>query len=227
MFFPVKICGITSEEDAFKVAEARADYMGIIVDFPGSPRSLSLDRARSIRTISKLPVVVLIFQMDKSQMIKIMNELHPYALQLIGDENPALIRELKLGKECIIWKSFHFPARDQGTVDLDSILRKVNSYVEAGVDALVLDTFDRTGMRGGTGKVFDWEIGKQLVRQIETPVFLAGGITPHNVKEAIEEVRPYGIDLSSGVESSVGKKDREKLKSLMNAVRELREKYGS
>jgi phosphoribosylanthranilate isomerase len=227
MFLPVKICGITNEEDVFKVTEAGADYIGVIVNFPGSPRSLTLERARSIRTIAKLPVVVLISKMDKGQIVRILDELHPYAIQLIGEESPALIQELKTEVGCVVWKSFHFPVKDQGEVDLDSALEKVSLYVKAGVDALVLDTFDRKGRRGGTGKAFDWGIGKQLVQQINKRVFLAGGITPDNVKEAFEEVRPYGIDLSSGVESSVGKKDLEKLQSLMNAVRELRKKYGS
>jgi phosphoribosylanthranilate isomerase len=227
MLFPVKICGITSEEDAAKVAEAGADYLGVIVDFPASPRSLTLEKARSIRKVASLPVVVLISHMDRKYLIKILNELQPYALQFIGEESPAFIHELKTEVDCVTWKSFHFPVKDQGEVDLDSAFKKINLYIRAGIDALVLDTFDRNGMRGGTGKVFNWEIGKYLIQQVNSKVFLAGGITPHNVKEAIEGVRPYGIDLSSGIESSVGKKDAEKLRSLMNVVRELREKYGS
>ncbi|MCX5887127.1 MAG: phosphoribosylanthranilate isomerase [Proteobacteria bacterium] len=227
MLLPVKICGITNEEDACMVADAGADYIGVIIDFPGSPRSITLQRACSILSSSKLPVVALISQMDKGQAKEILDRLQPCALQLIGKEAPALVNELKRETGCVIWKSLHFPVRGQGEVDLDSALRKVNSYVETGVDALVLDTFDRTGMRGGTGKVFDWGIGRELVRQIHGKVFLAGGITPHNVKQAIEEVRPYGIDLSSGVESSIGRKDAEKLHSLMSTVRALRTHYGS
>jgi len=227
MLFPVKICGITREEDADKAAEAGADYIGILIHVPASPRNLTLQRARSISMISKIPVVALIASPDKEYMKEVLNELHPFALQIIGEENPALIHELKREVDCVIWKSLHFPVKGEGGVDLDSALEKVAANVEAGVDALVLDTFDCRGMRGGTGKAFDWGIGKKLVQQINGKVFLAGGITPHNVKEAIEEVRPYGIDLSSGVESSVGEKDAQKINTLMAAVRELREKYGS
>jgi len=227
MLLPVKICGITNEEDACMVADAGADYIGVIIDFPGSPRSITLQRACSILSSSKLPVVALISQMDKGQTMEILDRLQPCALQLIGEEAPALVNELKGETGCVIWKSLHFPVRGQGEIDLDSALRKVNSYLETGVDALVLDTFERTGRRGGTGKMFDWGIGRELVRQIHGKVFLAGGITPNNVKQAIEEIRPYGIDLSSGVERSVGRKDAEKLHSLMSTVRALRTNYGS
>jgi len=226
MILPVKICGITGEDDALKAAEAGADYIGIIVEFAGSPRSLTLERARAIRRVSEVPVVVLIADMDIGETKKILRELSPYALQLIGEESPQLIRELKEKMGCVVWKSLHFPVKDQAKVDLGPALRKVGSYLLSHVDALVLDTFDRTGGRGGTGKVFDWGIGKELVGRTERPVFLAGGITPDNVRQAIEEVKPYGIDLSSGVESSVGKKDAAKLNALMETVRVVREEYG-
>jgi len=224
MLFPVKICGITREEDAEKAGEAGADYIGIIVNVPASPRNLTLQRAKSIRMMAKTPVVVLLRDPDKEFIKEILNELQPFALQLIGEESRDLMRDLKKEGDCVIWKSLHFPVKGEGGIDLDSALEKAAADVEAGVDALVLDTFDCRGMRGGTGKAFDWEMGKKLVRQINGSVFLAGGITPQNVEEAIEEVRPYGIDLSSGVEISVGKKDAQKINALMNTVRELRKK---
>lgn len=227
MLFAVKVCGITCEEDAEKVAEAGADYMGIILNYPSSPRMITLRKAKNIRSMATLPLVVLTPEMPEREIMELVEVLEPYALQFIGDEPPDFIYKLKRVISCEVWKSIHFPEKGWQEIPLNENLKKINLYLDAGVEALVLDTFDRSGKRGGTGKTFDWEIGKRLIQEIKGRVFLAGGITLSNVKEALERVRPYGIDLSSGVESSPGRKDKEKLQALMKKVRELREKYGS
>jgi phosphoribosylanthranilate isomerase len=103
-------------------------------------------------------------------------------------------------------------------VCVNDIKIQMDSFVSAGADALLLDTVDVSGDKlrfGGTGKTSDWNIARELVKEFKTPVFLAGGINPDNVREAIQTVRPYGIDLCSGVESVKGKRDREKVNRLM------------
>ena len=107
-------------------------------------------------------------------------------------------------------------------VCVNDIKNQMDSFVSAGADALLLDTVDISGDKlrfGGTGKTSDWNIAKELVKGAKAPVFLAGGINPDNVREAIQTVRPYGIDLCSGVESVKGKRDREKVNRLMRNLR--------
>jgi phosphoribosylanthranilate isomerase len=98
----------------------------------------------------------------------------------------------------------------------------ITQYRAAGVAAIVLDTLVKlkdTAIKGGTGQVCDWDIAQQLAAEALVPLFLAGGIGPANVRAAITAVRPYGIDLSSGVEQTPGKKDPRKIAELMRIVR--------
>jgi len=142
---------------------------------------------------------------------------------LLGLEPPSLVKTLKGTVDCELWKSIHFPPEGSPQVNIKEVLGQVDLFVEAGIDAILIDTVvassEQTLRYGGTGKVNDWATAKRLVEEISVPTFLAGGINPENVQRAIEEVRPYGIDLCSGVEATHGKRDPEKLRWLMLAVR--------
>jgi phosphoribosylanthranilate isomerase len=122
-----------------------------------------------------------------------------------------------------VWQSIHLPQAGE-TVDLENFQKTVQTYVTAGVDALLFDTaaLSKGEMKfGGTGVTSDWDIVKELMDSISgtVPVWLAGGINPDNVGEAIDRINPYGIDLCSGVEATRGKKDAGKLSSLMTTIR--------
>ena len=143
-------------------------------------------------------------------------------MQLLCCESPEFIRELKARVSCQIWKTLHLPvAPGQATAE---------EYVSAGVDAFLIDSSD-TGegflRLGGTGKLVDWDQAAAVIGQISKPVFLAGGINPDNVAAALKTVRPYGIDLCSGVEAVKGRKDPDKVRRLVDefqtAVTEIKE----
>ena len=218
------MCGITTVEDARLVVEAGADYIGVIVGIDVSPRQLTIEQARPICEQSSLPVVNLFFNRTAEQIREAVAVLKPHAVQLLGQETPAMVRALTQTIPCQIWKSVHLPPVDEGEVDISELLDTVNSLVDAGIHAALLDTVvsaageDRRW--GGTGQVNNWTAARSLVEAISVPTFLAGGINPDNVREAIETVQPYGIDLCNGVEMSKGRKDPEKLRRLMLAVRE-------
>lgn len=210
----LKICGVTNARDARLVTESGADYCGILVNVGFSERSLSLPEARKVASASAAAVVVLVCNPRMDELEEIVREISPYAVQLLGLETPAFIRLAKPRLRCQIWKTLHLP-RAPGQAPAEE-------YIEAGVDAFLIDSSDTSEgflRLGGTGKVADWEQAASMIRQISKPVFLAGGINAENVATALFTVRPYGIDLCSGVESSKGKKDPEKMRRLTGAFK--------
>ena len=219
----IKVCGITTVEDARLAAEAGADYIGVLIEVDSSPRRLSVEQARPICKQSTLPVVTLFFNWKAGQIQRAIAALRPHVVQLLGQETPSLVRILKRMGGCELWKSIHLPPRGPGEINIDEYQDRVNSLVDAGIDAIVIDTVvgsPQDGPRyGGTGQVSNWKIARRLVEVIPVPVFLAGGVDPENVQQAIELVHPYGIDLSSGVEFAPGQKDPEKLRRLVSAAR--------
>lgn len=218
----IKICGVTSIEDAQLVAEAGADYIGVNM-VEASPRYLSIEEAIPICRESTLSVVALFFNEEAARIRKIIETLNPHAIQLVGQESPSLIKELKTVTTYQLWKSIHLPAQDTGETGINVYLDRVNSFIDAGIDAILLDTIvgssPENRLYGGTGQVSNWTIARNLVEAVTVRCFLAGGIKPDNARQAIEQVNPYGIDISSGVESAPGKKDPVKLRQLVSAVR--------
>jgi len=219
----IKVCGITTVNDAHLVAEAGADYIGVIIEIDFSPRRLSVEQALPICQQSTLPVVTLFFNWEAEQIQRAIAVLNPYAVQLLGQEPPSLIKALKKTANCEVWKSIHLSPRGLGEVSIIEHLDRVNSLVSAGTDAIAIDTVvssSQGNLRyGGTGQVSNWTTARQLVEAISVPTFLAGGINPENVQEAIELVHPYGIDLCSGVEDSPGRKNPAKLHKLVSIAR--------
>ena len=208
----LKICGITSAADARLVAEAGAGYCGMLVDVGFSERSLSLEQARRVAAASATPVVILLCDPSVEMVEEVAREIAPHAVQLLGSESPEFIRMLKPRLACQVWKTLHLPPAP--------FQQPAEEYVRAGVDAFLIDRSDTADgflRLGGTGKVVDWEQTAAAVERISKPVFLAGGIDANNVEPALVQVRPYGIDLCSGVESSKGKKDPEKIRRLATA----------
>jgi phosphoribosylanthranilate isomerase len=210
----LKICGVTNLEDVRLVGASGADFCGILVNVAFSERSLSLQQAVELASESKIPNIILICDLKVEEIEEVVAETEPFAIQLLGHESPELVRELKSALKCRIWKTVHLP--------LVSGQASPEEYVNAGADALLIDSVDTSeGFQrlGGTGKVADWKTAAAIIKAVSIPVFLAGGINPENVEKAITEVRPYGIDLCSGVEASRGKKDPEKLLNLVKNFR--------
>jgi phosphoribosylanthranilate isomerase len=207
----LKICGVTNEEDARLVSSLGADYCGLVVDIAYSERKLTIAEAREVASASDIPVVVLLCDPTLEQALEAARRIEPHALQLLCRESPELVAALKSRAACRIWKTVHQPAvPDQAAPE---------EFVEAGAEALIVDSSDTSQgflRLGGTGKLSDWSAAAELVAKLPVPVFLAGGIGPENVESALIEVRPYGIDLCSGVETEKGMKDPAKVRALID-----------
>ena len=220
----VKICGMMSVADRDLAAESGADYFGVLVDVGYSIRSLALDQARPLFESPPIPGVVSLFNPDANKVREVVEQLSPFAVQLLGNESPEFIASLKNLLECEVWKSLHVPARNRGTIDVEAMKALAEECEDSGADAILFTTVDTsTGpARFSTGGVADWSLIRGLVAGRSAPAFLAGGLDARNVVSALQTVRPEGIDVCSGVETSPGKKDPGKLAGFLEAVAPFR-----
>lgn len=226
----VKICGITNVEDAGLAAGEGADYIGVVVEVAFSPRSLTVEEAGLLFASAPVPAVALVYEMKPGRIEQMVLELNPYAVQFLSPEGPEMAGRLKgLRPGLRVWQSLHLPAGGDtigAGLDERAVLERVRQCEKAGVDAVLFDTvavLNGVARFGGTGLTGNWDDAGRLVKASPLPAFLAGGINPGNVRAAIEKVRPYGIDLCSGVEEHPGKKSPAKVKALMEAVRQVKE----
>lgn len=208
----VKICGIRSEADALAAAAAGADTLGFHVGLTGARAPLESENAAKI--IAKLPAsvssVMVTSVVEPERLIELARTTGATILQLYGDATPETILAVKKALPVRIWKVLN-------VADENSIA-EAKKY-EKSADAIALDTLNKeTGVRGGTGKTHDWNISRKIVESISIPVILAGGLTPNNVAEAIKTVRPYGVDVNSGVSNVDGTKDLEKVKAFVEGA---------
>ncbi|MFH0926019.1 MAG: phosphoribosylanthranilate isomerase [bacterium] len=195
----VKICGITNLEDAKASIDFGADALGFVF-YKQSPRYIKPSVAKSI--IIKLPPFIssvgLFVNESKEKVIQIARFCNFGVIQLHGNESHSFC----LGFREKIIKAFR--------VTNESSLETIGKYK---VSAILLDTFSKDNP-GGTGKTFDWKLA-QAVKEKSGKIILSGGLTPNNVAEAIKLVKPYGVDVSSGVEKEYGKKDHDKLREFI------------
>jgi phosphoribosylanthranilate isomerase len=200
----VKICGITNLDDALAAVGAGADALGFNFYKP-SPRYITPQRAREI--IEQLPESLLtvgVFVNEDSEAVRVIaEEAGLGALQLHGDESPEYCRELA---DFYVIKTFAV----SDTFDIQAM----HGYK---VEAVMLDT-KHNNLRGGTGRVFDWSVAQQ-VRPMIPKLFLAGGLSPENVQNAVEIVRPFAVDACSALEDRPGKKNHERMRVFINTVR--------
>jgi phosphoribosylanthranilate isomerase len=220
----VKICGITSLEDVCLAADMGADYVGVIIEVAFSPRTMSINDAVPIFISAPLPVVALVHQMKPERLQELLLILKPYAIQFLSPEGPEMagwLKKLQPGLQ--VWQSLYLSAGGESAAGFGfaALAEKTALCRKAGVDAVIFDTAAiSSGKFGGTGLTADWGLAEELVREAKLPAFLAGGINPGNVRRAVETVKPYGIDLSSGVEESLGKKSSARLRALMEELRQ-------
>ncbi|MGP0629539.1 phosphoribosylanthranilate isomerase [Nitrospina sp. 32_T5] len=202
--FPVKVkvCGMTSLEDTMHAVECGADAVGFIF-FKKSPRAVTARQAKAIA--EKLPPFVQrvgVFVNETAEVIeRTVKTCGLDVVQLHGDESPAFCKRIAAR----VVKAIRVK-------DAESV-KGLSRYA---VDAFLLDAY-KEGEWGGTGERFNWSLVKQARRH--GPVILAGGLDPENVAEGIRVCRPYGVDVCSGVESKPGKKNRNKVRKFIEAVK--------
>lgn len=209
----VKICGITNMDDALLAKESGADFMGAITEVPvNTPRKVSREKAREIfhEIQDSPPSVMVIMPLDEMVAFELYSHVKPDYIQLHGKETPEFIKVLRAKVSAKIIKTIH--------VKDESAINEAKKY-SPFVDAILLDTPSKSG--GGSGKTHDWEIARAIVEGVHNPVILAGGLNPDNVAEAVGKVRPYAVDVSSGVEWEPGKKDPEKLKLFIQRAKRV------
>jgi phosphoribosylanthranilate isomerase len=203
MAVKVKICGITNLADAMAATEAGADALGFVF-YDRSPRHVSIETAAAI--MHQLPPFImrvgLFVDAPPDVVIRAIGECGLNLLQFHGSEPPDYCLQFGL----MSMKAFR--VRDA------SSLQTVRDYP---TDAWLLDAYCPE-QPGGTGKTFNWELAAEA-GQWGRPIFLAGGLNPENVGEAIRVARPYAVDVSSGVESAPGKKDPVKVRAFIQAAR--------
>ncbi len=199
----VKICGITSIEQALAVATLGADAIGLVF-YEKSPRHVTIATAQAI--VDALPPFVssvgLFVNHDKAKVEDVLQQIPLDYLQFHGDETPEFCEQFN--------RPYIKAIRVKEGIDL----------VQYAVDfkkakALLVDAY-LDGVPGGTGKTFDWQL---IPRELPKSVILSGGLTPNNVRQAIKAVTPWAVDVSSGVEQSPGIKDIDKCRAFIQGVR--------
>lgn len=199
----VKICGLTRSKDVIAATEAGADILGFV--FTKSPRQIDIETARQL--LDHVPAgimrVGLFLDQDVSEVSKIINSVTLDLLQFHGRET-----EEQCGCFGLPW------IKAVAMEDNTSALEAERLY--PGASGLLLDSHGKGG-QGGTGRVFDWS----MFRPLQKPVWLAGGLNAANVATAIRSVKPYAVDVSSGVESAPGRKDSARMHEFVRAVRQV------
>ena len=192
----LKLCGITRPEDMAAAERAGADYVGMIL-VPGTPRFVPRERVPVLMATSRCKKVFVVRDMSHNELNNLIAEFHPDAVQLHGNESADYARNVT-GTE--VWKAFN--------LNSETALAEAETFPCAMV---VADS------GGGTGRPCRWDLAARLASA--RPVFLGGGITPDNVRDAIAQVHPIGIDVSSGVESAPGIKDHNLIQKLSERIR--------
>jgi phosphoribosylanthranilate isomerase len=203
MSVKVKICGITRAADALVAAEAGADLVGFMFYAP-SPRCVTVAQAAQIgrqlpRSVGRVGVFV---NSEPDAVLHAMAECGLTVLQFHGDESPEFCLQFGL----MTMKAFRL--RDAAS------LAALPGYA---TDAWLLDAWSPAA-RGGTGERFNWDLAV-AARRHGRPIFLAGGLTPDNVGDAVRRVQPFGVDVSSGVESAPGRKDPARVRAFIAAAK--------
>lgn len=199
----VKICGITSVEDARAVIDAGAEALGLVF-YAASPRAVTIEQARAIALAAGPFTVVtgLFVDADPEFVAAVLKQVPLQLLQFHGDENPDYCESFT--------RPYMKAIRMRPQLD---VAAAIAGY--PGAAGILLDAY-RPGVPGGTGETFDWA---RVPRQSAKPLVLAGGLTATNVGDAIRATQVYGVDVSGGVESAPGKKDHGKITSFINNAR--------
>jgi phosphoribosylanthranilate isomerase len=201
----IKFCGITNLNDARLAADAGAWAIGLVL-WPGSPRRCEATEAVAIAAALKrrLHVVGVFVNPTLEHVARVSEQVGLTAIQLHGDEGPSFCAEAARRTGCKVIKAVRVRSRAD-----------IQALVPFQTDYHLLDSHV-PGRRGGSGETFEWALAR--AHRGKVPVILSGGLTPDNVAEAIGVVRPFAVDVASGVEAAPGRKDPDKLKAFSNQV---------
>ena len=199
----IKICGIKTIQDALVAMDAGADLIGFNF-YPKSPRYVDVGMCRNIMSVlrryGRVTCVGVFVNASVAEILATMDTLGLNLAQLHGDESSEMIKAL-IGKG---FKAFR------------GIPESVDGFARSESPAFLVDASVK-GLYGGSGVTADWSGAAELAKKY--PLLLAGGLTPENVAEAVKQVKPWGVDVASGVESAPGEKDARKMKAFVRAVR--------
>jgi phosphoribosylanthranilate isomerase len=210
----VKICGITREEDLKMVCDMGADAVGFVVGVPSSPRNLTIEKAKKLIKLVPLFVksVLVAVPQDESQILSFHESLKPDIIQIHGEKplDIALLKE-KLSAVTMV-RGVNVKSEES----LNFAIQESKFF-----DAFLVDS-SSSNKYGGTGLTHDWSVSKRIRDAIHPkPLILAGGLNPENVKEAVKTVKPYAVDVSTGVESKPGIKDPEKVAAFIRNAKSV------
>jgi phosphoribosylanthranilate isomerase len=201
----VKICGITETDDRDVAVAAGADAVGLTVDVSvDTPREIEPELAAELAASTPPFVTTVLVTMAETpeSVLELLDRIQPDVVQLHGDHSPAELRQLASETHAAVVKAV---ATDEAE-RFDSV-----------ADALLVDSLDEAGA-GGTGRTHDWDRARELVATLESPVILAGGLTPENVGEAVDRVQPFAVDVASGVEARPGRKDPDAVETFVKGA---------
>ena len=200
----IKFCGLTRAEDVRLAVELGVDYIGLVFA-PQSPRRLLLGQARMLRELVPDEVAVVALMMDntRADVEKVVESLRPDVLQFHGGEDDAFCASFGLP----FWKAIAMGGQAEAAFSAIARYPGASGFLFDGHAA---------GEQGGSGKRFDW---KQMPSALDRPFFLAGGLSPENVGVALQTARPWGVDVSSGIEAAPGIKHADKMRQFVEAVR--------
>lgn len=221
----VKICGISNLQDALAAEEAGADFLGFIF-WPPSKRAVDVETAQAIashlRRRERRPLLVGVFvDEEAAAMAAVLEECGLDLAQLSGDEPPALVGDPSSPLYGRSFKALKPASLPEAEAEAEWYAAPERA---AGHPSLLLDAHHPT-LPGGTGRTTDWEMAARLAEQVPG-LMLAGGLTPENVGEAVRQVRPFAVDVASGVEKAPGRKDHEKVRAFITRAREQAESNG-
>jgi phosphoribosylanthranilate isomerase len=208
----VKICGLSDEESMDAAVEAGADFVGLVF-FPPSPRNIAIERAADLagRARGKARIVALTVDADDALLSDIAARLSPDLLQLQGKETPERVAVIRTMTGIPVMKAIH--------VSEPADLERIEDYRDADRFLLEPKPPKDSTRPGGNAAAFDWSILKGFSTPV--PWLLAGGLTPANAASALAKTGAPGVDVSSGVESALGRKDPELIRSFVRAVRDF------
>lgn len=192
----VKICGVTDERSRDAVVDSGADAVGFLVDVPGdNPRAIDAQLAQSLiaGTPPFVSSVLVTMAHPPARLIDLIQDTGAETIQLHGNVTAEHISAIKGSTRATVLVSIE---------PIDPRLEPITT----DADAIVLDRVRPDGT-GGTGDPIDWSLARSVVDRLDSPVILAGGLTPANITRAIDQVRPFAVDVSSGVEETPGRKD--------------------
>jgi len=201
----VKICGITTREDLETAVAAGADAVGLISNVDAdTPREITAEGAAELSRAAPPFVTTVLVTMPTTpdEAVDLAERVQPDALQIHGDLTPEDFESISAN----VARDVMAAVTPEDAPELDPV-----------VDALVVDSLDADSA-GGTGETHDWSATRALVESLESPILLAGGLTPDNVRAAVATVRPFAVDVATGVEADTGRKDPEAVAAFVRAA---------